>query len=186
MTKKPQKQAKKPAKKPDNGAPKAAATPKLDPGATVQGVVVQGGGPKPTVSHMLGEICWLFSQSPLHKHFSFGDAEWIFMPAMLFEQYRVFRSEKTPIGLALWAYVSEEVEKEKFLSGVKAKLRPDEWKCGDRLWLVELIAPFATEENKMVEAMLTDLVKNVFKGKTFKFHKTDPATGKREVVEIKG
>jgi len=146
-----------------------------------------GPGPKPTVSHMLGEICWLFSQSPLHKHFSFGDAEWIFMPAMIFEQYRVFRSEKTPVGLALWAYVSEEVEKEKFLNATgRARLRPDEWKSGDRLWLVEIISPFATEENKLTEVMLADLKNTVFKGKTFKFHKTDPKTGKREVVEIKG
>lgn len=181
MAKKP---TTKKAKQPKASGAAATSAPKIDPNKLASH---QGPGPKPTVSHMLGEICWLFSQSPLHKHFSFGDSEWIFMPAMLFEQYRVFRSEKTPVGLALWAYVSEDVEKEKFLNATgRARLRPDEWKSGDRLWLVELVAPFATEENKLVEAMLADLTETVFKGKTFKFHKTDPKTGQREVVEIKG
>lgn len=61
-----------------------------------------------------------------------------------------------------------------------------EWKSGDNLWLVDLIAPFATPDNKHVEAMLADLIKGPFAGQKFKFHQTDPATGKREVKEIGG
>ena len=49
-----------------------------------------------------------------------------------------------------------------------------------------LTAPFATPDNKMVEAMLADLMNTVLKGQRFKFHKTDPTTGKRDTVEIGG
>ena len=139
---------------------------------------------KPTVSHMLGEIVWIYSQSPTHKHFAIGDLEWMMMPALALEQYRVFRGDKTPVGVALWAYLSDEAE-QKLDSGA-GRLRPDEWKSGDNLWLVDMIAPFATPDNKQVEAMLADLIKGPFAGKKFKFHHTDPKTGKREAKEIGG
>ena len=66
--------------------------------------------PKPTVSHMLGELTWVLSQSPAHKHFAIGDLEWLVMPAILLEQFRVFHGDKHPLGFALWAYLSEEAE----------------------------------------------------------------------------
>lgn len=142
---------------------------------------------KPTVSHMLGEVTWLLSQSPTHKHFAIGDLEWMVMPAILLEQFRVFHGDKHPLGFALWANLSEEAEARMtatVAAGGGARLRPDDWKSGDRLWLVELVAPFATPENKLTEAMIADLVQNVFRERKFKFHAADPATGKREVKEI--
>ena len=142
---------------------------------------------KPTVSHMLGEVTWLLSQSPAHKHFAIGDLEWMAMPAILLEQFRVFHGDKHPLGFALWAHLSEEAEARMtatVAAGGGARLRPDDWKSGGRLWLVELVAPFATPDNKLTEAMIADLIQNVFGEKKFKFHSTDPATGKREVREI--
>ncbi len=147
------------------------------------------GAPKPTVSHMLGELTWLMSQSPTHKHFTIGDLEWLVMPAVLLEQFRVFHGDKHPLGFALWAHLSEDAEKklnDAVMAGQGARLRPDEWKSGDRLWLVDLVAPFATPENKLSEAMLGDLVQNVLVEKKFKLHVTDPLTGKREMKEIGG
>ena len=161
----------------DDGAEQAA--PAFDAGRTDAAAAR-----KPTVSHMLGEITWLLTQSPTHKHFALADLEWLAMPPLLLEQYRVFHGDTTPVGVALWAYLSEEAEA-KLNAGV-GRLRPDEWKSGDRLWLVDLIAPFATPDNKMVEQMLADLMNTALKAKKFKFHKTDPATGKRDTVEIGG
>ena len=139
---------------------------------------------KPTVAHMLGELTWVLSQSPAHKHFSISDLEWMVMPAIMLEQFRVFRKGTQPLGFALWAYLSEDVEKkfkEQVESGKGARLRPDEWKSGDRLWLVELVSPFATPENKLNEAMIADLVQNVFgENNKFKFHAINPETGRSE------
>lgn len=168
---------------------------------------------KPTVSHMLGEMVWLLSQSRTHKHLSIADLEWLVMPPLLLEQYRVFRGEDTPVGLALWAWLTSETEEKLNNSG---RLAPHEWRAGGltaghfasgggirsdggdptvraepvkartegTLWLVDLIAPFATPENKQLEAMLGDLMQSVFKGQTFKLHKTDPETGKRDVISL--
>ncbi len=140
---------------------------------------------KPTVSHMLGELVWLLSQSPAHKHFTIGDLEWMVMPAILLEQFRVFHGPKHLLGFALWAYMAEEAEsrfKAQVESGRGARLRPDDWKSGDRLWLIELVAPFATPENKLRDAMLADLVAIVFKQNKFNFISVDPKSGIRIVT----
>ena len=157
-----------------------------------------GQGSDMTVARMLGEVVWIMTQSPGHKHFSLGDLEWLVMPALLLEQYRIFRNGTQPLGVALWAYLSPDAE-EKLKSGA-GRLRPDEWAVGMKLdpedgvthgdggslWLVDLICPFHTPENKMADQMLADLITGPFKGKKFKFHHTDPATGERKVMELGG
>lgn len=59
-----------------------------------------------TVSHFLGEMAWLLTQSPLHRGLSIADLEWLIMPALLHEQFYVFRDGQQPVGLALWAKCS--------------------------------------------------------------------------------
>ncbi|MBX9803520.1 MAG: toxin-activating lysine-acyltransferase [Caulobacteraceae bacterium] len=126
-----------------------------------------------TVSQVLGEIVWLMSQSPIHKQLFIGDLEWFAMPAIVLEQFRIFHGPNTPAAVAFWAYVSEETEK-RLQSGAD-KLRPDEWKGGDRPWLIELVAPFgATEE------ILADLSKTVFGDKAFRYHSVN-SNGQRVV-----
>tara|TARA_R110002096_G_scaffold151307_4_gene313743 strand:- start:12254 stop:12523 length:270 start_codon:yes stop_codon:yes gene_type:complete len=54
------------------------------------------------------------------------------------------------------------------------------------LWLVDLICPFHTTENKMANQMRADLITGPFKGKQFKFHHSNPARGQRKVMELGG
>lgn len=130
--------------------------------------------PQPkTVAQMLGEIVWLMSQSPIHKQLFIGDLEWFAMPAVLLEQFRIFYGPSAPAAVAFWAHVSEETEQR--LEGGAHKLRPDEWRNGDRPWLIELVAPFGAQDE-----ILADLSKSVFDGKPFKFH-TATAEGQRVV-----
>jgi cytolysin-activating lysine-acyltransferase len=135
-----------------------------------------------TVSHMFGEIVWLMSQSAAHKHFAIADLEWMVMPALLLNQYRLFHHEGRPIGAALWAFLSEEAEARLSLNPVR--LRPDEWKSGDRCWLVDLIAPGATAENRYASVMLDDLRRTVLKGLRFSFNTTDIQIGKKAVITM--
>lgn len=125
----------------------------------------------PTVSHMLGEIVWVLAQSPAHRHFSLADLEWLVVPPLMLEQYKVFRDDrKAPIGVALWAYLDEKAERR--LAQEPARLHPDQWKSGASLWLVELAAPFATKENMMRERMLVDVYENVLR-RPMRFHKLE-------------
>jgi cytolysin-activating lysine-acyltransferase len=159
-----------------------------------------------TVAEALGQITWLFTQSPLHKHLPIGDLEWSVMPAILHEQFRVFRFghlealdgvaaedylpgltrdglEQMPLGVAFWGHLSEAAEAK---VQVGERLTMEDWKSGDRLWLLELISPFTTPENKLTEAMFADMLTGPFKGKAFSLHRNDPATGARVKITLGG
>lgn len=140
----------------------------------------------PTVSHLLGEMTWLLSQSPLHKVLAIGDLEWLVMPALIHEQFYLFRDGDKTVGLALWAKCNEEAER-KLEAGMiepENRLTLEEWKSGDRIWLVDLIAPFANAANRQRELMIADLISKPLAGKAFSFHQTDPNTGARTVQNV--
>ena len=87
-----------------------------------------------TVAEALGQIVWLLSQSPLHRELPIKALEWSFMPAILTEQFRIFRFgplpglsevdpkvlasagllkgslEQMPLGVAIWAKLSAAAE----------------------------------------------------------------------------
>lgn len=90
----------------------------------------------------IGYITWLCSQSQGHKQLFIQDIEWRLLPPVILGQYKLRIDDKAgglPIAYASWAFLSEEVE-----SSYRAahKLRPGDWRSGDRLWLVDCIAPF--------------------------------------------
>lgn len=135
----------------------------------------QPGSPK-TVAQMLGEIVWLMTQSPVHKQLFIGDLEWFCMPAILLEQFRVFYGPQSPAAVALWASVSDDTEARLMAGGYK--LRPDEWRNGENLWLIELVAPFGAQDE-----IMTDLRSSIFGGKTFKYHQLNQQ-GQRVVTTV--
>ena len=158
-----------------------------------------------TVAEALGQIVWLLSQSPLHRELKLKDLEWSFMPAIVHEQFRVFRFgplpgsetldvsslvkngmtlaavEQMPLGVAIWGKLSAEAEV-KLERG--ERLTQKEWRSGERVWLIEMISPFSTPENKLAETMLLDLIQGPFRHTAFNLHRTDPQTGRRDKVHF--
>ncbi|MFA9460858.1 toxin-activating lysine-acyltransferase [Thiohalorhabdus methylotrophus] len=88
---------------------------------------------------------------------------------------RLFRAERQPLGVALWAHLSEA---EKRVEAGIGKLGTEDWRSGPTLWLVELIAPFGCQEE-----MLEDLKHTAFAGQAFKLHRRNEA-GERETVTM--
>lgn len=162
----------------DKGQPSASAST-FAAGAAPQ-------GPAPTVSHILGEMTWLMTQSLLHKAMNIGDLEWLVMPPLIHEQFYLFRDGQQPVGLALWAKCGPEAAR-KLEGGMiepENRLTLEEWANGDEIWLVDLIAPFADAQNRHREVMIADLISGPLAGKAFNFHQTDPQTGKRTVQRV--
>lgn len=154
-------------------------TMKIEPDVTAASVA-------PTVSHILGEMTWLLSQSTLHRALSIGDLEWLVMPALIHQQFYLFRDGDQPVGLALWAKCRPEAER-KLNAGMiepENRLSLEEWADGDKIWLVDLIAPFANAQNRQREIMMADLISGPLAGRAFNFHQTDPATGRRTVQHV--
>ena len=123
-------------------------------------------------SQLLGDVVGLLTQSPNHRHLFLADLEWLIGPPMMLRQFRLFRNQDLPVGVTIWATVSDEIDKE--LKGGRTRLKPDEWKSGNNIWLIELIAPTIIDKPKLVEALLGELSEHAFGKKAFKMRARDP------------
>ena len=112
-----------------------------------------------------GEIVLLLLRSP-RNNYSVADLGWLVAPAVGHGQFALAeaRSEETgavrPVGAVLWAMVSDDVDKRLSDVTVPLRLKPDEWRSGDIPWIV-----VATGGMKVVEGLIQQLSKTVFKGK---------------------
>jgi cytolysin-activating lysine-acyltransferase len=127
-------------------------------------------------------MVWLLTQSPLHRALSIGDLAWLIMPALIHQQFYIFRDGAQPVGLALWAKcnAAAEAKLERGMIEPANRLSLAEWTSGDAVWLVDLVAPFANAENRHRAVMIADLITGPLAGVEFRFHQTDPATGVRQ------
>jgi len=93
-----------------------------------------------TMESVFGSISWLMLQSPAHRHLFISDYEWLVMPALQTKQFRIIRQNNRPVAYVSWAYLNEDTEKR--IKKNVMKLKPAEWRQGDRLWIIDVIAPF--------------------------------------------
>lgn len=169
------------AKSKSGAKPRAVKAAKAAPGAStkLEGTVFTHPSPSAdtqrTVASTLGEIVWLMSQSANHKTFFISDLEWMIMVPVMLQQFRIFYDQQKPIGVALWGFVNDEVEAR--LAAGNMKLKPQDWKSGEKLWVAELIAPFGEQD-----AMMQDLKSQVFPEQTINF--TTFLDGKYKVISL--
>jgi cytolysin-activating lysine-acyltransferase len=128
------------------------------------------------VDAVLGQVVWLMLQMPASRHFFLADLEWMVLPPILLNQYRLFRNGNRVVAFAAWGYLSEEAEAR--LQQPNPRLSPADWKSGDRLWLVQMFAPFGH-----TEAALKDLQATSLAGKGFNLHRIS-AEGTRTTQHI--
>ena len=93
------------------------------------------------------------------------------MPAVLLGQFRIFRDGGRPLGFATWAFLSDKLDRScaaAFEHGQPLNLGLADWKSGPHPWLIEFVAPLATPENKLKEALLKQIEVSVFQHRPFK------------------
>jgi cytolysin-activating lysine-acyltransferase len=108
--------------------------------------------------------------SPHYQHYTLGDLEWLVLPPLLTGQFSVAEARlneggpRFPAAVALWASVSADVDKRLSENQtVPIRLRPDEWKSGDILWLVDAIG-----DGRVVPALLKQLGEGAWRGRDVK------------------
>lgn len=126
---------------------------------------------------VLGDVTWLMSQSPAHKHLFLADLEWLVAPAVMAKQFRLFKNGDRPFAYASWALLDEEAEKR--LVGGQPRLRPGDWRSGDRLWLIDLVAPFGGQDG-----VLKHLKENLFADRKLMALRRNPNGGGMQAGEI--
>lgn len=175
-----------PEEKPDRGDPKQRATkqgaahnrtaPGAKDGPGVDGAAAQGNGKAKArpdqllrmafarASQVFGQAVSIFMQSPQHRHLLLSDLEWRVIPPIALQQYRLVQHKGAPAGFISWALVDEETEQR--LQQPDFRLRPQDWKCGERVWIIDIVAPPA-QAPILIEKVKAEL----FEGREVKVRK---------------
>jgi hemolysin-activating ACP:hemolysin acyltransferase len=116
------------------------------------------------------QIVSVLARSPQHKHFSLADLEWLVIPPLLTGQFAVAEAKAQadgpsfPVAVVLWASVSAEVDKRLSENpAAPSRLRPDEWRSGDILWLVEAVG-----DTRVLPGLLKQVGEKLLKGRELK------------------
>lgn len=131
-------------------------------------------------SVVLGQVIWLLMRSPLHQRYRLADVERYTAPPLLNGQFKLYRNGPKPIAFASWAMMSAEAE-ERFL-GSRGKIEIADWRSGDRLWIMDLVAPFGHAKQ-----VVDDLRSNVFPGRRAKAIRAARRKGEEpKVIRLRG
>lgn len=93
---------------------------------------------------MIGPIQWLYLHSATHKHLFVSDLEWRVLPPLVLEQCKLYMKGPAPVAYISWAKVSEEVEARMLANN--GRIGPSEWRSGERLLVIDMLAPFGDVE----------------------------------------
>jgi hemolysin-activating ACP:hemolysin acyltransferase len=144
-----------------------------------------GGAISKLISASVGDIAVVFSRSASHKHYTLADIEWMIVPAVVTGQAYIAELQhkdhgaRAPVAAVLWASVLAETDRRLSANlSQKIRLRPDEWKSGDILWIID-----AAGEPRAIAGALAELAQTQFKDKTVKLIMPG-ADGKPRVDEL--
>lgn len=112
-------------------------------------------GIKTAIHSSFGQVALAMSSVPRYRHQSLADLAHLVIDPLARDCIAIAspkpaggsdpKAALAPAAIAIWASVSEEVEvklKEQIKAGVfPVRLKPSEWKSGEKVWLLDVIAP---------------------------------------------
>ncbi len=128
---------------------------------------------------MLGEIAWLMAHSPLHRSWPLESLlQWV-APALALKQCRAYHRSNKPVAYVSWAWLSKDAEEAYVLN--PRSLTPANWKSGQRLWIIDLIAPFGDGG-----AVMRDLKTGLFRNAVLRALRVKPGTDQMRIIYLHG
>lgn len=88
----------------------------------------------------VGAVVRLMAMSPVHEHWTCHDIERLVVPPLDLGQCILLKEGLLPVAWGSYAFLTPEAEAG-YRSGLR-RLQADDWNAGDRLWLVDVVAPF--------------------------------------------
>jgi len=114
----------------------------------------------------LGQDLLLLASAPRYRHLALGEIEAFVIEPLLRDRLSIAtgkalkgEQDHMPIvaGLAIWASVSDDADariREQIKAGVfPVRLKPGDWTSGDKVWLLDLVAP----SRELASAVLANL-----------------------------
>jgi cytolysin-activating lysine-acyltransferase len=106
---------------------------------------------------LIGPIAWLMLQQSVTRNVLLADLEWRILPPLVLEQAKLYMKDTMPLAFASWARLSAEAAAR--FRQPPHRLAPSDWKSGEQIWIVDVIAPFGAAQE-----VLKDLREQVFPG----------------------
>jgi cytolysin-activating lysine-acyltransferase len=91
----------------------------------------------------LYRIIHLYRQFPKYDKFTYKQLTEMITPSVNLDQYQIHRIGTEDVGFTNWAFLSDNVEQRFKLIG---KLKPNEWNCGDNIWVMQVVAKSNAKE----------------------------------------
>lgn len=133
------------------------------------------------LAQIQGEAFTIYLASKRHSVCTIEEcASWI-LPAIHFNQFRIYRSGKRPIAWISWARMSQEDSDAYSVATGDFDFKISTWTSGEVIWFIDYIAPFGHAKK-----IAYDLKRNVFPGQVGFAPDIDPETGKRRVRKLFG
>ena len=133
-----------------------------------------------SASARFGDVAWLWTHSDLHSEWNVGSLRQWVMPAIDRCQIKIYYNPKgTPCAYVSWAWFSAQVEAAYMMN--PRTLHPTRWQSGNRLWLIDMVAPFGD-----IDMLAHDLKYNLFPDKVGKALRSHPGSSELRVVYLHG
>lgn len=95
--------------------------------------------PTPERLRAYGDLCFLYFRSPTYHDRPFRFMRWMVQVPVDLGQYKLMYADEVPRAAFTFAMLNEAAE-DKLLSGMA--LQPAEWRSGDRMWIMDVLAPY--------------------------------------------
>lgn len=125
-----------------------------------------------------GDMLFLAFRSQRHSAMTISTLNAYFQPPVELGQFRIFRFDDVPRGMYTWAYLNRDSER-KLIEGIP--LRAEDWQSGDRLWIMDIIAPY---NGLMTSIGRWVMQKGNFTDTKFLFRRVEGTNTTRRIVHV--
>jgi cytolysin-activating lysine-acyltransferase len=122
-----------------------------------------------------GEIVSIMLRSDAHRLNYIAELEWLVLPAIASGQFSIADAQSktlgvtAPIGAVMWASVSAEIDARLSANLMRPiRLKPEDWKSGDNLWIIEAIG-----DPRAIDQMFKAISQREWKGRVIKMRAMD-------------
>lgn len=134
--------------------------------------------PSPELLRAYGDFFFLAMRSRHHQQMDIATLASAAVPPLMSDQYKIFRFDGVPRGLFTWARLSRDAER-RYVTG--GGLRNEDWQSGDRLWIIDLIAPYRGLTASIVRWIM---VPGHLTKSDFRFRRVEDRKATRRIVHI--
>jgi len=134
--------------------------------------------PDPERLRVYGDMMFLAFRSPRHARMQVAQLRSYIEPPLLLGQFRLFRFDGVARGLYTWGWLGPEAERRLITGG---QLAPEDWTSGDRLWIVDIMAPYNGLTRSMVRWIMEE---GNFTDADFFFRRVGDDNRTRRIVHI--